>query len=189
MPEITETLYVTDPKKWRAWLEKNYGKKSDVWLIFPKKASGKPRISYNDAVEQALCFGWIDSIQKPFDVDSTVQRFSPRKTKGKYSQPNIERLRHLAETKQLKPFVLEQVKPELEREFVFPKDIMQALRKNKAAYAFFKSTSPVYQRIRVAYVDDVRGRRPEDFKKRLANFIKANEQNNLIGYGGIDKYY
>jgi len=95
MPEITETFYTADPQEWRAWLAKNWDTKSEIWLVLPKQSSGKPRISYNDSVEQALCFGWIDSIQKPFGDDSTVQRFTPRKVKGHYSQPNIERLRYL----------------------------------------------------------------------------------------------
>jgi uncharacterized protein YdeI (YjbR/CyaY-like superfamily) len=188
MPEITETLYVTDPKDWRAWLEKNYDKESEIWLVFPKAASGKQRISYNDAVEQALCFGWIDSVQKPFGVDSTVQRFTPRKTKGNFSQPNLERLHHLAATGQIIPSVLEEVEPELEKEFVFPDDIMKALQKNPVAYKNFKAFSPTYQRIRVAYVEGAR-KRPEEFRKRLKNFITANEQNKQLGYGGIDKYY
>jgi len=71
-----KTLYVTNRKDWRAWLDKNFDKEDDVWLVFPKKASGKPRISYNDAVEEALCFGCIDSRVKTFDKESFVQVFA-----------------------------------------------------------------------------------------------------------------
>ena len=188
MPEITETLYVTDPKEWRAWLQKNHDKKSDVWLVFPKQASGKPRISYNDAVEQALCFGWIDSIQKPFDADSTVQRFTPRKSGSGFSQPNIERLHYLAKTKQLTPAVAGIVKPILATEFTFPKDIVKAIQKHPTAYKHFQVASASYQRIRVAYVDGAR-KRPDEFKKRLKNLIKALENNKQLGFGGIEKYY
>ncbi len=188
MLEITETLYATTPVVWRRWLQKNYDKNSEIWLIFPNKASDRPRISYNDAVEQALCFGWIDSIVKKFDDQSTAQRFTPRKIKGKFSQPNIERLRYLAATQQLMPFVLEQVRPELEKEFVFPKDIVQALRKNPTAHKFFNSRSALYQRVRVAYIEAARNR-PEEFKKRLNNLITTSEKHKELGYGGIDKYY
>jgi uncharacterized protein YdeI (YjbR/CyaY-like superfamily) len=188
MPEVTETLYVTETAAWRKWLAKNYDKKSEIWLIFPKSASGKNRISYNDAVEQALCFGWIDSIQKSFDEDSTVQRFTPRKNQRDFSQPNIERLHYLAKTKQLMPFVADMVKPFLDKEFVFPKDIINAIQKNSAAYKHFQAASPPYKRMRVAYVDGAR-KRPEEFKKRLANLITALERNKQLGYGGIEKYY
>ena len=87
-----ETLYLADRKKWRAWLEKNFNTAKEIWLEFPKKSSGKPRIPYNDAVEEAICFGWIDSTIKTLDEETTIQRFSPRKPNSSYSQPNKERL-------------------------------------------------------------------------------------------------
>ncbi len=62
--DIGKTLYVTDRQAWRKWLAENYDKEKEIWLIYPKKASGKPRILYNDAVEEALSFGWIDSTAK-----------------------------------------------------------------------------------------------------------------------------
>ena len=71
-------IYIIDRKKWRKWLEKNFKKEKEIWLVYPKKSSGKKRIPYNDAVEEALCFGWIDSTIKSFDKDKTIQRFSPR---------------------------------------------------------------------------------------------------------------
>jgi uncharacterized protein YdeI (YjbR/CyaY-like superfamily) len=188
MPEITETFYTSDPQEWRAWLASNWDTKSEIWLVLPRKASGRPKISYNDSVEQALCFGWIDSIQKPFGDDSTVQRFTPRKTKGHYSQPNIERLRYLATTNQLLPHILEEVRAELEKEFIFPDDIMRAIAENPVAHQNFQAFSPAYQRLRVAYVDAARGR-PDEFSKRLQSLIASLEQGKQIGYGGIEKYY
>ena len=188
MPEITETFYTSDPREWRKWLASNWDKKSEIGLILPKKGSGKPRISYNDSVEQALCFGWIDSIQKPFGDDSAAQRFTPRKTKGHYSQPNIERLRYLAATGQLLPHVLEEVRPELEKEFVFPDDIMRAIQGNQAAYQNFQAFSPTYRRLRVAFVAAARGR-TDEFSKRLHSLIASLEKGKQVGYGGIEKYY
>ena len=67
MLKMVETLYVTHRNDWRAWLKKNHVKKKDIWLIYYKKHTGKPRIPYDDAVEEALCFGWIDSIVKKLD--------------------------------------------------------------------------------------------------------------------------
>src|SRR5260221_11958148 len=93
--EITQTLYITNRKDWRDWLKQNYKTEKEIWLVYPKKATGKPRIEYNDAVEEALCFGWIDSIVKKLDEGHTVQRFSPRNPKAKYSHANVERLRDL----------------------------------------------------------------------------------------------
>jgi hypothetical protein len=92
---IGETLYVTNRENWREWLVKNFDKEKEIWLVFPHKSSSKSRISYNDAFEEALCFGWIDSIVKKHDHESSVQRFSPKNPKIPFSQPNKERLRLL----------------------------------------------------------------------------------------------
>ena len=81
--EIGNTLYVSERTVWRAWLEKHFDTEVEIWLIYPKKDAGKPRILYNDAVEEALCFGWIDSIVKSLDEESSVQRFSPRKVNNR----------------------------------------------------------------------------------------------------------
>jgi uncharacterized protein YdeI (YjbR/CyaY-like superfamily) len=185
---ITETLYVTDRDSWREWLENNYKTASEIWLLYPKKNSDKPRITYNDAVEEALCFGWIDSIEKTLDEIYIAQRFSPRKAIGSYSQPNIERMKKLYTAGKLLPEVEEQVAPILNKPFVFPDDIIESIKKNKQAWENYKNFSPPYQRIRIAYIDSAR-KRPEEFSKRLQNFIKKTEQNKQIGYGGIEAYY
>lgn len=93
--EVGKTLYVKDRKTWRAWLEENHSKEKEIWLVYPKKHTGKARVPYDEAVEEALCFGWIDSTVKTIDKDSFAQRFSPRKSKSAWSQPNIERMKRL----------------------------------------------------------------------------------------------
>ena len=91
--QIGKTLYVTNRVEWRNWLEKYHEKEKEIWLIFFKKSSEKPRLPYNDAVEEALCFGWIDSIVKPIDEKSFAQRFTPRRKGSSFSELNKERLR------------------------------------------------------------------------------------------------
>lgn len=186
--DISQTLYVTDRKDWRNWLKKNYKTEKEVWLIYPKKTTGKPRIEYNDAVEEALCFGWIDSIQKKLDDDHTVQRFSPRKPKANYSQANIERLRTLVEQKKVVKEVADTLDDVLNEEFVIPPDILKAVKTNKKAWKNFKTFSDSYVRIRVAFIDGAR-KRPEEFKKRLRHFIEMTEANKVFGFGGIEKHY
>lgn len=181
-------MYVTDRKGWRAWLEKHFESEPEIWLIYPKQATGKPCIVYNDAVEEALCFGWIDSIRKSLDEDHSVQRFSPRRSKSSFSQQNIERLNWLAENELIHPSVLPSVQPILEQEFIFPPDIIAAIQENAQAWQHYQNFSPAYQRIRVAYIDSARAR-PEEFDKRLVNFIHKTAENKQIGFGGIDKYF
>jgi len=186
--EISQTLYFTDPKDWRNWLKKNYKIEKEIWLVYPKKATGKPRIEYNDAVEEALCFGWIDSINKRLDDEHTVQRFSPRKPKAKYSQANIERLRFLVEKKKVIKEVAETLDEILNGEFVIPPDILKAIKANKNAWKNFQAFSDSYVRIRIAFVDGAR-KRPEEFKKRLRHFIEMTEKNKIFGFGGIEKHF
>jgi uncharacterized protein YdeI (YjbR/CyaY-like superfamily) len=86
--KIGKTLYVTNWKDWRIWLAKHYKTETEIWLIYYRKDSGKQRIPYDDAVEEALCYGWIDSIVKTLDKERFVQRFSPRKSTSRLSQIN-----------------------------------------------------------------------------------------------------
>src|SRR6266480_5016060 len=82
---VGKTLYVKTRKEWRAWLAKHYKTATEIWLIYYKKESGKPRIPYNDAVDEALCYGWIDSLLKPIDKMKYAQRYSPRKKTSRLS--------------------------------------------------------------------------------------------------------
>lgn len=150
--DISKTLYITSRKNWRNWLKKNYKTENDIWLVYPRKATGKPRIEYNDAVEEALCFGWIDSIIKKLDDESTVQRFSPRKPKTSYSQANIERLRSLVAKKKVVKEVVESLGDNLNKEFVIPSDILKAIKANKEAWMNFQKFSEPYKRIRIAFI-------------------------------------
>ena len=90
---IGNTLHVQDRYQWREWLMKNHDKETEIWLVLPKKSSGKQRIPYAETVEEALCFGWIDSTVKKLDENHNVQRFTPRRKGSGYSQPNKESAR------------------------------------------------------------------------------------------------
>ncbi len=186
--DITQTIYVTDRKTWRRWLQKNYKTAPEIWLIRYKKTTGKPSLLYNDAVEEALCFGWIDSIVKRLDQDRTVQRFSPRKPRSSYSQANKERLRALMTQGKVTKEVAEALGDSLNEKFVIPPDILKALKANKTTWKNFQQFSESYQRIRIAFIDGARNR-PAEFQKRLKYFMKMTEKNKRIGFGGIAKHY
>ena len=79
-----ERYYAANRGQWREWLRKHHDKSTGIWLIYHKKNSSKPRVEYNDAVEEALCFGWIDSLMQPIDEDSYMQLFTPRKPKSNW---------------------------------------------------------------------------------------------------------
>lgn len=101
--KLGKMLYVKTRKEWREWLEKNHKTEPEIWLVYYRKITGKSRISYNDAVEEALCFGWIDSIEKGIDKERFAQRFTPRKPKSQWSVSNKERVRRLIELGKMTP--------------------------------------------------------------------------------------
>ncbi|MGE5375032.1 MAG: YdeI/OmpD-associated family protein [Bacteroidota bacterium] len=183
-----ETLYVVKRQDWRKWLRENYRTKQEVWLVYYKKDSGKPRIEYNDAVEEALCFGWIDSIVRSLDEQRFAQRFSPRKPGSKYSPANKERLKDLLRKKKVIKEVRETLEDLSEEEFTIPEDILAAIRSNKQAWDNFQKFSDAYKRIRIGFIEGAR-KRPDEFRKRLAYFIRMTEQNKHFGFGGIEKHY
>jgi uncharacterized protein YdeI (YjbR/CyaY-like superfamily) len=186
--EITQSLHVTDRAEWRAWLKKHHKKEKEIWLVYYKKHTGKPRIAYNDAVEEALCFGWIDSTAKSLDVDRTAQRFTPRRPGTPYSQANKERLRALAAQGKLIQEVKDTLGGILQEEFKIAPDILKAIRADEQAWKNFQNFSEPYKRIRVAFIEGAR-KRPEEFQKRLHYFIRMTARNKLFGFGGIDKYF
>ena len=139
-------------------------------------------------MEEALCFGWIDSIIKKLDRLHAAQRFTPGNPKSGYSQQNKERLRWLSDEGLLHSSVRESVEDVLNEEFIFPEDILETVRANEQAWKHYQSFSPAYQRIRISYIDSARVR-PEVFESRLRNFLKATEKGKQVGYGGIEKYF
>lgn len=185
----TETFYTADRAEWRAWLAEHFESKSEIWFVFPSKSSGEPALSYNDAVEEALCFGWIDSTTGHIDENHGIRRFTPRKDHGYYSRPNIERLIWLDQQGLIHPKVRPGVAPFIEADYFFPEDILAAIRADAAAWEHYGSFSEPYKRIRVAYIDAARAR-PAEFEKRLRSFLAKTRQGKLItGFGGIEKYY
>ncbi|MBO5274080.1 MAG: YdeI/OmpD-associated family protein [Clostridia bacterium] len=187
--EHLKTFYTSDRQEWRMWLAENFETESEIWLVFPMKESGDRSILYNDAVEEALCFGWIDSTIKHIDPTHRAQRFTPRKKGSPYSRPNIERLIWLDEQGLIHSKVREEVLPLIRAPYIFPNDIIDAIKADEVARENYEKLSEPYKRIRIAYIDAAR-KRPDEFKKRLASFInKTREWKTIVGYCGIDKYY
>ena len=89
--DIGKTLYVKDRKEWREWLESNFTREKEIWLVYPAVNSGKSRISYNDAVEEALDFGWIDSTVKRLDENSSASVFHPETLPANILRPTVRR--------------------------------------------------------------------------------------------------
>jgi uncharacterized protein YdeI (YjbR/CyaY-like superfamily) len=185
--DLGKTLYVTNRKQWRSWLAKNHDKEKEIWLVYYKKLSGKPRIPYNDAVEEALCYGWIDGIVKSVNKTSFAQRFSPRRPKSNLSEMNKERIRRLIKQRRMTAIGLRAVshifdkKKDKKEKFTIAPDILNALKSDEQTWKNFQTFSEGYKKVRIGYIEDVRDYSEEMFKKRLNNFVKKTAKNKKFG--------
>ena len=182
-------FYTSERAAWRAYLADHFETESEIWFVFPTKDSGEQSLSYNDTVEEALCFGWIDGRAGTLDDTHHIRRFTPRRKGSAYSRPNIERLIWLDAHGMIHPKIRDSVLPVIRESFEFPPDILDAIRQDEAAWRHYTQFSDSYKRIRVAYIEAAR-KRPEEFRKRLCSFIeKTRSGKRIMGYGGIEKYY
>ncbi|MFA5141505.1 MAG: YdeI/OmpD-associated family protein [Candidatus Woesearchaeota archaeon] len=183
--EIGKTLYVTNRTQWRSWLKNNSKKEKCIWLIYYRKSSNKPRIPYNDAVEEALNYGWIDSIVKRIDDEKFAQRFTPRKPTSVLSEMNKERIRRLIKNKRMTKIGLEAVKHAFDKDkdekFIIAKDILKALKADKEAWKHFQNFSDGYKRVRIGYIEHSRAQGKRIFQNRLDNFVKMTKKNKKFG--------
>ncbi|MEA3245871.1 MAG: YdeI/OmpD-associated family protein [Gemmatimonadota bacterium] len=166
---ITETIHAATRRAWRAWLAKHHATKREVWLVYYKQGSGKQRVAYNDAVEEALCFGWIDSTVKTIDIHRYAQRFTPRKKGSNWSGPNLDRVKRLVAAGRMTPAGAAHL-PSARAATAFrkkhvhrttapttaPRDLAAALRANARAAAFWKSLAPGYRRLYVRWITEAK---------------------------------
>ena len=163
--------YFENREDWRKWLTDNFEIKDEIWFVFPQKSSGKKSIIYNDAVEEALCFEWIDSTIKSLDKEHKIQRFTPRNPKSTYSQANKERLKWLLENKMIHPKFEDKIRTILSDPFIFPDDIIDRLKADKTTWKNYQHFSDPYKRIRIAYIEAAR-KRPEEFESHLYQCVQ-----------------
>jgi uncharacterized protein YdeI (YjbR/CyaY-like superfamily) len=177
------TLYVKDRKQWRAWLAKNGTCAKEVWLVYPKKHSAKVRIPYDDAVEEALCFGWIDGTTGKLDTDRYLQRFTPRRPSSRWSPINIRRARKLIEAGKMTAAGLQAFRPERKTE-AHPTELPQKLeavfRRQTAAWENFQKFPPFYQRMTIAWVASAK--KEETRMRRLQKVIESSAANQRIKF-------
>ena len=188
--EIGDTLYVATREEWRTWLEANQDKKTEIWLIYYKLGSGKPRIPYKDAVEEALCFGWIDGIVKQIDAEKYTQRYSPRKKDGNWSELNIsiaEKLigQGLMAEPGLKAYKIglayntPEKRAAKAKQDIVPDDLLSALKMNSAAFDNFSRFPPSSQRTIARFVNNAK--RSETRQKRIDEVVALAAENKKIG--------
>jgi len=182
--EITEKLYFTNREDWRSWLEKNFDKKSEVWLLYYKKHTGKPTIPYDDAVEEALCFGWIDSTVKRVDDEKHVQRYTPRNLDSIWSENNIRRVKKMIKEGKMTKTGLEKYRygmrkglqaPPTDKNIKVPDDFQKALKSEKKAFENFSNLAPSYRVMYIYWVTSAK--KEETRKRRIAKAVRLLKEN------------
>jgi uncharacterized protein YdeI (YjbR/CyaY-like superfamily) len=182
--KLGQTLYARNRREWRRWLAKHHRSAVEIWLIYFKKHSGKPRIPYNHAVEEALCYGWIDSILKPIDVDCYAQRFSPRRPTSRLSAMNRERVRRLIAAGKMTKTGLGRIAHAFDHRTdtnpKVPADILERLEGDPGTWKNFRRFPASYKRIRIGWIVGAR-HRPAVFEQRLRYFLKMTARNKRFG--------
>ncbi len=177
-------LFFASPAEWDAWLTENHATSNGVWLKFFKKASGRKSISYAEALDEALCHGWIDGQRKSHDVEAFLQKFTPRRPKSLWSKINTGHVARLHKLKKMKPAglaVVEAAKSDgrwqaaydSPGKFSIPEDFLKALGKNKKAKAFFETLNrtnlySIAWRLQTATKPETRERRMKAILAMLA---------------------
>jgi uncharacterized protein YdeI (YjbR/CyaY-like superfamily) len=183
-------LYTSNREEWRSWLMKNHTREKEIWLVFFKKKSARPSIDYRDSVEEALCFGWIDGLKKGIDEQSYAYRFTPRKTRSKWSPLNIELANRmikegkmteagLAAFKRRKKYDEEIVTVRKSKTITLTPEIERALKANKTAWDNFNNLAPGYQKQYIGWIASAK--KPETRKRRLSEVIIRLEENKKPG--------
>jgi uncharacterized protein YdeI (YjbR/CyaY-like superfamily) len=182
-------LHFTKRKEWREWLSKNHSTAKEAWLVFYKKPSGKPRIPYNNAVEDALCFGWIDGKLKRINDDYYIQRFTPRRRNSIWSELNISRVRKMINEGLMKKPGLDAFQVYLDNPSLLavrnmevpdiPDDLLNKLKGSKQALQNFQnfpvSTRRIYlQWINAAKREETRSRRISKIMELAGKNIKTS---------------
>ncbi len=178
-----KTVYVRDRREWRAWLAKNHKTQTEVWLRYYKKDSSKPRIPYDDAVEEALCFGWIDGMVKRVDAACYGQRFTPRKPGSQWAPSNIRRMQKLIRAKRMTAAGLAVYQPERKTQplpTVLPRDLAARFKKQARAWKNFQAFPPYYRRMTIGWVASAK--QEETRMSRLAKLIEHSARNERIKY-------
>ena len=176
--------------QFRAWLQKHHDKETELWLGMYKKGSGRPSVTYKEALDEALCFGWIDGVRKSLDADAYVQRFTPRKSKSYWSAVNTRRANELIAAGRMAPpgrIAFERrdatatAKYSFEREAAaFDAKSLKQFRANRAAWTFFSKQAPYYRRVMAHWISSAK--REETRASRLAILIADSAAGRRVNF-------
>lgn len=189
--KITNTFTARDGADWRAWLESNHATEQEIWLVYFKAGSSQTGIDYETSVEEALCFGWVDSIIQRIDEEKYARKFNPRRAGSYWSASNKKRMEALIASGRMTPVGLAKYDPQAPEsasetgqkirraELPIPPEIMRQLEGNPQAWQAFQHLPPSHQRQYMSWV--LSAKRHETQQKRLAEVIRTLEEGKKLG--------
>lgn len=181
MPRPLKTIGPRTLQQWRKWLAAHHDSESEVWLVFYKRHTGQQSLAYEEALDEALCFGWIDSLIKRLDDARYARKFTPRKPSSRWSAANRKRYARLKASGRLRPAGIS--RPPTDRGYErptsrpskFPRYIQEALKKRPAARSSFESLAPSYRRHYIGWIDSA--------KREETKLRRLREALNLLAAG------
>lgn len=185
-----EQVFVKNRGEWRNRLAEHHRQEDGIWLIFFRKSSGKLSLDYREAVEEALCFGWIDSTKKKIDDIRYAYKFTPRKANSKWSRLNKERAEKMIRAGRMTEFGWQKINAAKKSGywdnphtppafFTIPPEFEHALAENKQANAHFKNLAPGYQKQFIGWI--ATAKRPETRQRRIREAIELLELGKKLG--------
>jgi uncharacterized protein YdeI (YjbR/CyaY-like superfamily) len=188
-PKPHDVQFFEQPEELRAWFEKHHQTADELWLGFYRKATGLPTLTWPEAVDEALCVGWIDSVRYRLDERSSAQRFTPRRKRSFWSAVNTKRATELIAEGRMRPAGLKAFEARsadrtamysYEREAAtFPDEDLARFRADTEAWAWFEKQSPTYRKTSTYWV--VSAKRPETRARRLDTLIADSAAGRRIG--------
>jgi uncharacterized protein YdeI (YjbR/CyaY-like superfamily) len=180
-----ETVFAKDRAEWRRWLAKNGTRIEEIWVVFYKKATGKTGVSYDHAVEEALCFGWIDGLKKSLDEECYAFRFTPRKPKSQWSPSNLARMERLIKEGKMTPAGLKLYRSDERRDVApmpteMPGGLADRFRKQRRAWSNYEKFPPGYRRLTAGWVASAK--KEETRLKRLNKLIEFSARNERMEF-------
>jgi len=186
MTDPLKTLSVATPAAWRRWLAAHHDRVDHVWLVFQKRSTGKPSIAYDDAVDEALCYGWIDSLIRRLDNARYARKFTPRRRDSRWSSANRRRYAQLFASGRLTPAGLD--RPPTSRSGdapsrpgggQLPRYIRAELERHPPAWEHFERLAPSHRRTYVGWIDSAK--RPETKLRRLQEAVQLLQAGRTLG--------
>jgi uncharacterized protein YdeI (YjbR/CyaY-like superfamily) len=188
--KMMDEFFAANRNEWRAWLQANHDAVKGVWLVYYKKRVGRPSVSYDESVEEAICFGWIDSVIRRLDDERCVRKFMPRRADSNWSESNKKRAQKMIEEGKMTEVGFVRVNeakesgewytvPEVRKDLEIPEFFLQALGKSKKALLNFEKLANSYKRQYVGWVTNAK--KEETRKRRLAEVISVLEQDRKLG--------